>query len=133
MLKISRMFVFRILPNFENNIKKETWDLYSDAYVVVNINVLRKAELLIFVFRNSDTCTWLTNYHTCCKFPFHYLRTEYYSCTSHDSDSYWCRDGDIDSDYGICQGKVQFKTPICSIISDNFQNNKRRETAKIGF
>ena len=34
--KILRVLVFRILLNFENNVNKETKDLYSDAFVVVN-------------------------------------------------------------------------------------------------
>ena len=62
-----------------------------------------------FYYCYLDTCTWVTAYHTCCRFPFTYENTLYYSCTEDDNDRQWCYFGDDYDDTGGCYGKMLFE------------------------
>ena len=65
-----------------------------------------------FYYCYLDTCTWVTAYHTCCRFPFTYENTLYYSCTGDDNDRQWCYFGDDYFDNGSCDGKMLFEVFI---------------------
>lgn len=65
---------------------------------------------ILICFHNADECTWLTATNDCCKFPFQYWNTEYYSCTADDSDNYWCYLGDDNiGNKHMCHGTVLLK------------------------